>query len=101
MIPSFNRIMKFFLLVQIPTEAGNDMVKDPSLLRNIEEYIINVKAEAAYFVPSNGSRTMLFVVNMDLADMIPQIIEPLFQKFRARVEMHPIMVLDDLKKAFS
>jgi hypothetical protein len=77
------------------------MVKDPSLLRNIEEYIINVKAEAAYFVPSNGSRTMLFVVNMDLADIIPQIIEPLFQKFRARVEMHPIMVLDDLKKAFS
>jgi hypothetical protein len=79
MIPSFNRIMKFFLLVQIPTEAGNDMVKDPRLLRNIEEYIINVNAEAAYFVPSNGSRTMLFVVNMDLADMIPQIIEPLFQ----------------------
>ena len=72
--------MKFFLLVQVPTEAGNDMVKDPSLLRNIEEYIINVKAEAAYFVPSNGSRTMLFVVNIDLADMIPQIIEPLFQK---------------------
>jgi hypothetical protein len=44
---------------------------------------------------------MFFVVNMDSADMIPQIIEPLFQKFRARVEMHPIMVLDDLKKAFS
>ena len=42
-----------------------------------------------------------FVVNMDSADMISQIIEPLFQKFRARVEMHPIMVLDDLKKAFS
>ena len=101
MIPSFNRIMRFFLYVQIPTEAGNDMVKDPNLLRNIEEYINKVKAEAAYFGPSNGSRTMFFVVNMDSADMIPQIIEPLFQKFRARVEMHPIMVLDDLKKAFS
>jgi hypothetical protein len=82
-------------------EAENDIVKDPSLLRNIEENINYVKAEGAYFGPSNGSRTMFFVVNIDSADMIPQIIEPLFQKFKARVEMHPIMVLDDLKKAFS
>jgi hypothetical protein len=82
-------------------EAENDIVKDPSLLRNIEENINYVKAEGAYFVASNGSRTMFFVVNIDSADMIPQRIEPLFQKFKARVEMHPIMVLDDLKKAFS
>jgi hypothetical protein len=60
MIPSFNRIIRFFLYVQIPTEAGNDMVKDPSLLRNIEEYINYVKAEGAYCGPSNGSRTMFF-----------------------------------------
>jgi hypothetical protein len=44
---------------------------------------------------------MFFAVNMHSADMIPLIIEPLFQKFKARVEMHPIMVFDDLKKAFS
>jgi hypothetical protein len=37
--------MRFFLYVQIPTEAGNDIVKDPSLLRNIEENINNVKEE--------------------------------------------------------
>ena len=30
-------IMRFFLYVQIPTEAGNDIVKDPYLVRNIEE----------------------------------------------------------------
>ena len=36
MIPSFNKIMRFFLYVQILTEAGNDIVKEPSLLRNIE-----------------------------------------------------------------
>jgi hypothetical protein len=94
-------IMRFFLYVQIPTEAGNDIVKDPYLVRNIEEYINDVKAEAAYFGPSNGNRTMFFVVNMDSADMIPKILEPLFQKFKAKVEMHPIMVLDDLKKSFS
>jgi hypothetical protein len=67
--------MRFLLYVQIHTEAGNDIVNDPSLLRNIEEYVNNVKAEAEYFGPSNGSRTMFFVINMDSADMIPQIIE--------------------------
>lgn len=60
----------------------------------------NVKAEAAYFGPSNGNRTVL-CCKMDSADMIPKIIEPLFQKFKAIVEMHPIIVLDDHKKAFS
>jgi hypothetical protein len=90
--------MRFFLYVQIPTEAGNDIVQDPHLVRNIEEY---VKAEAACFGPINGNRTMFFVVNLDSADMIPKILEPLFQKFKAKVEMHPIMVLDDLKKSFS
>ena len=93
--------MRFLLYVRIPTEAGNAIVQDPNLLRKIEDYINNVNAEAAYFGPTNGDRTMFFVVNMETADMIPKILEPLFQEFRAKVEVHPIMVLDDLKKAFS
>jgi hypothetical protein len=44
---------------------------------------------------------MFFVVNIDAADMIPKVLEPLFQDFKARVEIHPIMVLDDLKRVFS
>ena len=70
-------------------------------MQKIEDYIKNVNAEAAYFAPTNGDRTMFFVVNMDTADTIPKILEPLFQEFKAKVEVHPIMVLDDLKKAFS
>ena len=45
---------------KIPIEAGNDIVKDPYLVRNIEEEHINeVNTEAAYFAPSNGNRTVL------------------------------------------
>ncbi len=36
---------------------------------------------------------------MDSADMIPGIAEPLFQGMGANVEFHPVMSLDDLKKA--
>ena len=31
--------------------------------------------------------------------MIPSIAEPLFQEMGANVEFHPVMSLDDLKKA--
>ena len=93
--------MRFLLYVQIPTEAGNSVVQDPNFLQKIEDYINNVKAEAAYFGPSNGNRTMFFIVNMDTPDKIPIILEPLFQEFKAKVEVYPLMILDDLKKAFS
>ena len=33
------------------------------------------------------------------ADQIPSVAEPLFQDLGAKVEFHPVMVLDDLKKA--
>jgi hypothetical protein len=60
-----------------------------------------VKAEAAYFGPNNGHRGMFFIINMDSADMIPKVVEPLFQQFGAILDVTPVMVLDDLKKAFS
>jgi hypothetical protein len=31
--------------------------------------------------------------------MIPSVAEPLFQDFGAKVEFHPVMVLEDLKQA--
>ena len=33
------------------------------------------------------------------ADQIPFVAEPLFQDLGEKVEFHPVMVLDDLKKA--
>ena len=93
--------MRFLVKAQIPTEDGNRMVQDPDLLKKFEEYISSVKAEEAYFGPINGHRGLFFVVNMDSADMIPGVVEPLFQQFGAVVDVTPVMILDDLKKAFS
>jgi hypothetical protein len=44
---------------------------------------------------------MVFVLDLPSPDMIPDIVEPLFQGFDANVEIHPAMNLDDLKKAIS
>jgi hypothetical protein len=90
--------MRFLILAKIPTEAGNKMVQDPNLLRKLEEYINKVKAEAAYFFEADGNRVAVFIVDMQTADQIPVLAEPLFNGMGANVDFHPVMSLDDLKK---
>lgn len=90
--------MRFILRAQIPTEAGNRMMQNPNGMKDVEAYIQNVKAEAAYFFEAGGMRTMVFIVNMERADQMAAFAEPLFM-MGANVEFHPVMLLEDLKKA--
>ena len=90
--------MRFVILAKIPTEDGNKMVQDPKFLEKIEKYINKVKAEATYFFESDGNRVASFIVEIESADQIPVLIEPLFSGMGAHVELHPVMSLDDLKK---
>lgn len=91
--------MRFLVRAQVSTDAGNKLVKNPKFLQNLEDYMKKVNAEAAYFFEAGGERTFAFIINMDTADMIPSIAEPLFQDLGAKVEFHPVMVIGDLKKA--
>ncbi|MEM2759491.1 MAG: hypothetical protein QXU32_04775 [Nitrososphaerales archaeon] len=91
--------MRFLIRARMPVETGNAMVKNPKFLQEIEEYMRNIRAEAAYFFEMGGERTMAFIADMPDAHMMPSIAEPLFQKFNAKVELHPVMLLEDLKKA--
>jgi len=78
----------------IPTTAGNKAVKDPNFLKTIEDYTKKYNCEAAYFTEVNGNRTFVFVLDLPSPDMIPAIVEPLFQGFDANVEIHPTVNLD-------
>lgn len=91
--------MRFLVRAQLPTEAGNKAVKSTKFLQTIEDFIKKANAEAAYFFEAGGDRTLAFIVNIERADMIPAIAEPLFQDMGAKVEFHPVMLLEDLKKA--
>jgi len=91
--------MRFLIRAQISTDAGNRIVKNPKFIQNLEDYIKKINAEASYFFEAVGDRTFAFIVNLESADMIPSVAEPLFQEFGAKVEFHPVMVFEDLKKA--
>jgi hypothetical protein len=90
--------MRFIVRAQIPTEAGNKMMQNPNGMKDLESYIRNVKAEASYFFEAGGDRTMVFVVNMERTDQMAVLAEPLFM-MGAKVEFHPVMLLEDLKRA--
>jgi hypothetical protein len=83
-----------------PTEPGNRAVKDPNFIKSMQDFIENNKVEAAYFFPTNGDRSSLFIIDMPSADMMPTIAEPFFH-MGAKVEMQPVMNFEDLKKGLS
>jgi hypothetical protein len=91
--------MRFLLKAEWPVEVGNAAIKDGSLSKTVESILADLKPEAAYFLASNGKRTALLVVDMKDASQIPALAEPWFLAFNASLEVVPVMVPDDLKKA--
>lgn len=90
--------MRFAVRVTIPTEVGNRLVKDPNFIPNIEQFMKTNNVEAAYFYEAGGERSTTYILDLPSTDKIPAIAEPLFQ-MGAKVQFHPVMLLDDLKKA--
>ena len=91
--------MRIFVKVEIPVETGNALVKNGKLGETIQSILKEQKPEAAYFTEMDGRRTGLLFLNLSDESQIPAIAEPWFLAFKARVEFHPAMVLEDLAKA--
>ena len=89
--------MRTLLKVTLPVESGNRAIKDGSLPKTIQTLIQELRPEASYFFPEHGQRTALLVFDLKDPTQIPQVVEPLFTKLNAAVEMYPVMNADDLK----
>jgi hypothetical protein len=89
--------MRMMLKINIPTEAGNRGVKDGSLPKILEATISKLRPEAAYFLADNGLRSAIIFFDLRNASDIPAIVEPLFLRLGAEVELVPVMNADDLK----
>ena len=91
--------MRFLVKVNIPVEAGNGAAKAGKLGTTIQSIMADLKPEAVYFTDDNGQRTAFLFLEMQDASLIPAIAEPWFLAFNASIEIHPVMVPDDLAKA--
>lgn len=91
--------MRFLVKVNIPVEAGNAAAKAGKLGTTIQSILADLKPEAVYFTDDNGQRTVFLFLEMQDASLIPAIVEPWLLAFNARIEIHPVMVPDDLAKA--
>jgi hypothetical protein len=91
--------MRFLLKVTIPVESGNAAAKAGKLGPIIQTILAEQKPEAVYFTDQNGCRCGLLFLDMQDASQIPAIAEPWMLAFNASIELHPVMVPEDLAKA--
>ena len=86
--------MRMLLQAQLPTTA--DQTPPAARLDAFLAMLEALKPEAVYFYPENGVRTTLIIFDMKSPSDLPSIGEPLFKQ-GAKVELTPVMNLDDLK----
>ena len=80
-------------------EKGNELLKNGTLGPTVQSIMEDLKPEVAYFVDVDGARGAHIVVEMEEASQIPPSVEPLMLALGAEVDVHPVMVLEDLGKA--
>jgi hypothetical protein len=93
--------MRCLVKVNIPVEAGNRAAKAGKLGTTIQSILADLKPEAVYFTDDNGQRAAFLFLEIQDASLIPAIAEPWLLAFNASIEIHPVMVPDDLAKAGS
>jgi hypothetical protein len=91
--------MRFMLKVSMDVDCANNAVKEGRLGPTIESILKDLNPESAYFTTDGGRRTGFLFIKLDDASQIPQIAEPWFLAFNADIELRPVMVPADLKKA--
>jgi hypothetical protein len=93
--------MRFLVKVNIPVEAGNRAAKAGTLGTTIQAILADLKPEAVYLTDDHGQRTAFLFLDMHDASQIPAIAELWFLAFNASLEIHPVMVPEDLSRAGS
>ncbi|MFJ8108852.1 hypothetical protein [Streptomyces sp. NPDC096132] len=93
--------MRMMLKASMDTEKANELIRNGTLGKLIEESMAQLKPEAAYFTAEGGRRTVFVFFDMaDPSDM-PVISEPFFLELCADVSYTPVMNREDVQKGLS
>ena len=94
--------MRMMLKAVVDTEAGNEALRNGSMIKAMEQMMEQLKPEAAYFLGSeDGQRSCLVVFDLAEPSQIPSVSEPLFQMGKAKVTLTPCMSLDEVLRGLS
>ena len=90
--------MRLLVTVRLPHESFNAALKDGSALQKVQAILDEVKPEAVYFPAMTGQRSILMIVELEKASMLPALAEPWFLAFNADVDCHVVMTPEDLQE---
>jgi hypothetical protein len=93
--------MRVMIKFTFPADTGNDAIRSGKVEKVFKQIAQELKPEAAYFFPQGGERGGLIVVDMASSSQIVEIAERFFFGLNAKVEMVPVMALEDLQQGLS
>jgi hypothetical protein len=93
--------MRMLMKVQMPTESGNDAIKDGSLPQLMASSLDALQAEAAYFMAEDGMRTALIFFEMKDSSGIPPAAEPFFMGLGAKITLSPVMNAQEMQSGIA
>jgi hypothetical protein len=93
--------MRMMLRFTLPAEKGNQAFDAGVIGETMESLMGKLKPEAAYFGPSEGKRAGMIFFDLAEPSQIIEVVEPLFSKLHAAVEIVPVMSADDLRKGIA
>ena len=91
--------MRCMITCRIPMEKANELATAGSLGSTIQSIMEELKPEAAYFSDIEGARVGYIVVNIDDASQISSMVEPLYLRLGAAIQVHRVMTPEELGKA--
>jgi len=93
--------MRVMVRFSFPVDAGNAAIRTGKVEKVFQQMTEDLKPEAAYFHAVDGDRGGFFIVNMHDSSEIADIAERLFFGLNAKIELAPVMTIDDLRKGLS
>ena len=91
--------MRILMQARLPHGPFNRAVKDGTAGAKLNKILDAAKPEAVYFTEICGQRTAFLIVDLPDASKIPSLAEPWFLTFEADVQIHPVMLPEDLKRS--
>ena len=93
--------MRVMIKFTFPVDTGNDAIRSGKVGKIFKQISQELKPEAAYFFPHGGERGGLIVVDMTASSQVVEVAERFFFGLNAKVEMMPVMALEDLEQGLS